>query len=313
MSRAFVTGASGFIGANLVRALVGSGDEAHVLVRPSTDLRRLNDVLPRMHLHIGSLSDTGKLTDLIRQIEPATVFHLAAASGHPRTRGARVDALRTDAMGTLNVLHSIGGRVEHLVYLGSNLEYGYVRGAVPEDAPVRPSSFRGVAKAASTMLVQHFSVAEEQPTTIIRPFHVYGAWESPGRVIPTFVRALLRGRDIAVAPAGYGRDFVFVDDLVDACLRAPAAARSPAQVFNVGSGALTTIEELVMTLSAVVGAAPKYLPERYSVAAWDEGAMFADIAKAAELLSWRPRHTLLEGLTRTVRWWNDELGSVCSA
>ncbi len=313
MSRAFVTGASGFIGANLVRALIASGSEAHVLVRPTTDLRRLAEVLPRLHVHIGSLSKRDGLTDLIRQIEPSTVFHLAAASGHPHTARARVDALRTNAMGTLNVLHSIAGRVEHLVYLGSNLEYGNARGAVTEDAPVQPSSFRGVAKAASTLLVQHFSVAEGQATTIIRPFHVYGPWEPSSRVIPTFVRELKRGRDIAVAPAGYGRDFVFVDDLIDACLRAPAAARSPAEVFNVGSGALATIEELVTTLAAVVGVAPSYTPERYSVAGWDEGAMFADIAKAANLLSWRPRHTLREGLDRTVRWWNDERETARSA
>lgn len=313
MSRAFVTGASGFIGANLVRGLLAAGDEVHVLVRPSSDTWRIADVLPRMHTHTGSLSNSRMLNKLIGQVEPSTIFHLAAASGHPRSARAQTEALRADVFGTLNLLQALRGRVEHLVYLGSYLEYGSPPSRVQEDAPVRPSSFRGVAKAASTLLVQQFSMAERQRTAIVRPFHVYGYWEPPKRVIPTFVRALLRGQPIEVTPGGHGRDFIFADDLVDVCLRAPAAARSPAEVFNVGSGVFTTIEELVITLAAVMEVTPRYLPGPYPTAGWDDGGTVADNAKGAEVLSWRPGHTLREGLAKTVRWWSDELGSVGDA
>jgi nucleoside-diphosphate-sugar epimerase len=309
VSRVFVTGGAGFIGANLVRGLLAAGDEVHLLVRPTSDLGRLAEVAPRVHIHEGSLTDRATVKAAVRRAEPSTVFHLAAASGHPRTVRQRADALRADVLGTFNLVEAMRGQVERLVYLGSCLEYERAPGPVDEDAHVRPSSFRGLAKSASTLVVQQYALAEQRPTTIIRPFHVYGPWEPGTRVIPTLIRSLLEGRPIQTAPAGYGRDFVFIDDLVQACLRAPPAARVPAEVVNVGSGALTTIESLVGILSTLIGAKPTMQTSSYPVAEWDGGAMSADVARAARVLSWRPAHSLAQGLTKTVAWWREQVAA----
>lgn len=300
----FVTGGSGFVGTNLVRMLLAGNEDVHILVRPTSDLRRLTDVLPHVRVHVGSLGSAEFLAGVMRAIAPTTVFHLAAAAGHARTHRARSAALRADVMGTLNLLHAMDGRAGRLVYLGSSLEYSASGGPLTEGSSLGPASFRGVAKAASTMLVRQFGSAHGLPTTVLRPFHVYGPWESPSRVVPVFVRALRDGRQISVPPAGYGRDFVFATDLADACVRAADVAQAAAPVFNIGSGILTSIADLVTKLAAVMRASPRWSAEPYAVAGWDGGAAYADITRAAEGLGWQPSHTLAEGLRATVEWWD---------
>ena len=175
--------------------------------------------------------------------------------------------------------------------------------ADPEDATLLPSTFRGASKAAASLLCAQMAAEAGVRAMVLRLFAVYGPWENPSRFVPTLMAALLTGRDMRLTRAGISHDFVFVGDVVDACLRAVSAtAGAPAEVVNIGTGVRTTNEALVELAQRVTGVRVRAFPGGYPERPVDSATNVADISKASRLLGWAPSHSLEEGLLATWRW-----------
>ncbi|MEW6231238.1 MAG: NAD-dependent epimerase/dehydratase family protein [Chloroflexota bacterium] len=298
-----VTGAAGFIGANLVRELLQHGATVHALVRPGTKLWRIADIIPSLNLHIVDLTNRADLQRAVNQIKPEIVFHLAVPSGYPSQPQARVDMLQTSVLGTANLLEAITPIDFHrFVHFGSSLEYGPRNKPLKESDRLEPLTFRGVAKAAATLLCQQFARANRRPVVVLRPFLVYGYWESPARLIPTAIRVALRNEEIDLTAPGYRRDFIFVKDVVESCLLAVQAERVAGEIINVGSGQQRSNEEVVEMVQAVSGQKVRVRVGAYPPRPADTPHWVADIRKAKKLLGWEPRHTLRSGLEKTIAW-----------
>ena len=138
---------------------------------------------------------------------------------------------------------------------------------------------------------------------ILRPFSVYGPWETPSRLIPSAIRAALDGLELPLTAPGYRRDLVHVDDVVDACLAAATVDVPPGEIVNVGTGQEWTNEEVVSAISAVMGREIRTRPGEYPARLSDTAHWIADTRKAEQLLGWLPRRPLRDGLEQTVRWW----------
>ena len=309
-ARALVTGASGFIGANLTRALLAVDAEVHALVRTEGVL----DVLPAdAAVHRADLRDPGALARAVVSARPDVVFHLAAGPGHPVDAAGRAAMVQDTVVGTANLLEALRGPRPRLVHVGGALEYGHCRRPLREtDAPA-PVTFRGAAKSAATLLALEHAHATGTPVTVLRPFAVYGPWERPPRFVPAVVQAALRGEPIPVTAGGEGRDYVFVGDVVDGCLLAATSPRAVGEVFNVGTGRLTTNEELVGRLAAVSGFELDVRLGAHEPRPWDAGTWVADPTKAAEVLGWQPAHDLDAGLAETVAWFAEREAPVAGA
>lgn len=301
-ARVFVTGATGFIGANLTRALVERDAEVHALVRPGASLDRIAAVVDELQLHDGDLTHAEEVDRAVRAARPDVLVHLAAPGGHPRDAPARATMLRGIVSGTANLLQAAARvRLARLVHVGGSLEYGHKRRPIRETDRLEPVTFRGAAKAAATLLALQFAREADRPVTILRPFSIYGPWEDESRFVPRAVLAALDGAELPLAE-GPRRDFLFVGDLVEATFRAASTDLPPGEILNVGSGQETSNEELVRSLARATGMRIAVRPGAFERRPWDTESWVADISKAERLLGWRPARSLEQGLRETFAW-----------
>lgn len=302
-TRTLVTGAAGFIGANLMRELIRSGAEVHAPVRSTTNLWRIRDVSPDVHLHLADLTDLEALQHIVQKIKPEVVFHLAAAGGHPPGKVERLEHLRSSVIGTANLLEALQQvDLQLLVHFGSSLEYGQRDRPLVESDFLTPVTYRGAVKAAATILCQQFVRESSNPVVILRPFSVYGYWEQPSRLIPTALRAAFFDEELTLTTLGFRRDFVFVEDVVRACILVTQTNVAGGDVINIGSGQQWSNEEVILMIEELTGRKLRVSVGTYPPRPSDTGCWLADITKAKELIRWIPHHSLRTGLEKTISW-----------
>ena len=163
-------------------------------------------------------------------------------------------------------------------------------------------TFRGAVKGASTLLALELGIETGIEVAVLRPFAVYGPGEQRPRFVPTVVTAALRGEPIRVTDGWAGRDYVYVGDVVEACLAAATVPAAVGEVVNLGSGRLTTNRELVERLAAVSGLELDVRVGGHEPRPWDTGTWVADVTRAREALAWRPTTDLDAGLALTLEW-----------
>ena len=301
MSRALVTGATGFVAANLARRLVADGDEVVLLARPGSDPWRLDAIRREVVVYEVDVTDADSVESVVATTKPAHVFHLAAHGAYSwQTDAARI--LATNVLGTLNLLESsLRHGCEAFVNTGSSSEYGFQDHAPAEHELPVPNSHYAVAKAAATLLARHFGRSSDARISTLRLYSVYGPFEEPGRLLPTLVLAALGGRLPPLADPATARDFVYVDDAVDAFLTAVERAGA-GEVYNVGSGVQTSLAELVEIAGEVFAFAPE--PEWGTMAPrnWDTSTWVANVDKIRSDLGWKGPRSLADGLRSLGEW-----------
>jgi len=303
VARAAVTGASGFVGANLARRLLADGHEVHLVLRPGHAPWRVEGLAPHAAIHLADLEDAAAAGAALRAIRPDWVFHLAAHGAYSwQTDDAAIVA--ANVTGTMNLVRAaLRAGVGALVNAGSSSEYGWKDHAPAEDEVLEPNSVYAVTKAAAGTFCRMTARAEGVPMPTLRLYSVYGPWEDPGRLMPALVRAALEGGWPPLADPAIARDFVYVDDAVDAFIRAATQPHEdPGAVYNVGSGRQTTLGELVDLTRGLFGVAaePEWggMPGR----GWDTTVWVSDPRRIAAAIGWRAATPLEDGLRATAAW-----------
>jgi nucleoside-diphosphate-sugar epimerase len=293
-----VTGGAGFLGAAVVRRLVAEGYDVHIVVRATTCLARIDDLLGKVTLHRADLADAGDVALLVRQLEPDTVFHTAATGGYARAGDAGL--FRDNVLATANVLQATAPLAHcRVIHTASSLEPGPLAVAVRESVPPAPVIPYAASKASSTLLALQAAACGRR-VAVLRPFAIYGPGEPEQRLIPTAIRAALGGTPLRLTEPGFTRDLVFVEDVVDAYLAASRAEGIDGEIINVATGLPTANEETVRTIEWLTGRPIAIAAERYPAKATDQPLWFADVSKAKRLLGWRATHTVEQGLRRTI-------------
>ncbi len=271
-----VTGATGFIGRALLARLRAEGRD--VLAIGSAQ---------------GDIGDPATLRALGRN-QVGHVVHLAGRTYVPESWGDPRGFLETNVRGTLNVLEFCRDAGASLTFLSAYL-YG-VPGRLPiaEDAPRRPNNpyalSKHLAEEACRFYADHYKLA----VTVLRPFNVYGPGQADRFLVPTVLRQVLRAQEIEVLDLKPRRDWLYVEDLVDA-MSAACHAPSGYNVYNLGSGASHSVAELIRIVQDV---AKTRLPVRSKATVRDNEIddTVADIGRARAGLKWAPRTTLEEGV-----------------
>ncbi|HUF46184.1 MAG TPA: SDR family NAD(P)-dependent oxidoreductase, partial [Vicinamibacterales bacterium] len=299
-----ITGAAGFVGANLTRRLVERGATVHVLARPSTSLWRLDDVRAQVTVHVADLTDREAVARAVAAADPAVVFHLAKHRGNP----AALDydaAWAANLRATEYLLQAVRGRrLRRFVHAGSSLEYDLARSPLCEaDAPA-PATVHGVTKAAASLLCQQFARQHGVPAVVLRFFTVYGPWEGPTRFIPAVMMAAIDRGAVQVTRDGLAHDRIHVDDVVDACERAAATGGLDGEIINVATGRQSSNEDVVSIVERLAGRPIVRAAEPFPMRAWDTSHWVADVTKARARLGWRARLSLDDGLAETYAWFS---------
>jgi UDP-glucose 4-epimerase len=295
--RALVTGGAGFIGSNLVDALLARGDDVVVLDDLSTGKRENVDGAAR--LVEGSILG-GALGEAFREAEPEVCFHLAAQADVP-TSVARPDFdAEVNVVGTVRVLEAAGEGTAVVFASTGGAIYGECERSAREDDPRRPLSPYGVAKLAGEEYLAGWNRLHGTRHGALRFGNVYGPRQEAGLeggVVAIFLNAMAAGENTTIYGDGrQTRDFVHVDDVVRALLLAPGTAG----VFNVGSGVETSVLELHERCRAVSG--DRREPTFAAVREGDVQRSVLDVSLAARELAWRPEVSLAKGLLGTWEW-----------
>lgn len=289
---ALVTGANGFVGSHVVRALLDIGARVVAMVRPNATLARLAAVR-----HSISLTNVPVAAD--------TVFHLAASGVDGRGGGTVIED--NVALTRRLLTESVSFHPRRFVHCGSCFEYGPGLKQT-ETAPLEPLNDYGVAKSACTLLVN--SHARRLPVVTLRLFTVYGPGEDRRRLIPTALSHAREGSVMPATPGHQSRDFVYVSDAVDAILRAAIAPVASGAVFNVCTGVATPIRDAVETVFDVAGggqASFGSIPQREPE--WME--LSGDPRKARDILGWQSVTGLADGVRLILA--GDQEGSTAAA
>jgi UDP-glucose 4-epimerase len=298
--RALVTGGGGFIGSNLVRALIERGDEVRVLDNFSTGNRaNLADLVDDVQIVEGELRSYERVHAATRGVE--VVFHQGALPSVPRSVQDPLTTSAVNVEGTLNVLLAARDEgIRRVVFASSSSVYGN-SGELPrvEIQNPDPISPYGVSKLAAERYCVSFARVYPLETVALRYFNVFGPNQDPtsqyAAVVPRFITAVTEDRAISVYGDGeQKRDFTFVTNVIDANLLASTADGVSGCVFNVATGRATSVNELADTIGGVLGkdVERNFRPER----AGDVRDSWAEIGRARELLAWQPRIELEQGL-----------------
>lgn len=301
MKRVLVTGGSGFVGASLVRRLLRDGHEVHLLVRSGYDPSRIQELLPDLSIHKGDLSDPTSLQETVRRIRGEWIFHLAAHGAYSWQTDTR-EIFRTNLFGTINLLEAcLAAGFESFVNTGSSSEYGFKDHAPSETELLEPNSDYAVAKASATLYCRFAAQRRNVRIVTLRLYSIYGPYEHPDRLIPTLLREGLQGRLPPLVNPDTARDYVYIDDAVEAYLLAARADFEPGALFNVGTGIQTPISEVVEIARRVldIHAAPEW--SSMAARSWDTSSWLCDNRKIVRELGWKPRFTLEQGFRETAK------------
>jgi nucleoside-diphosphate-sugar epimerase len=298
--RAAVTGASGFIGNNLARRLLREGHEVHLILRPGYNTWRLNDLAEQVSILEVDIQDVENLNDGIKNIRPDCLFHFAAYGAYSwQTDFPQM--VETNLIGTANLIQACqAAEVGAFINIGSSSEYGLKKSAPAETGHLEPNSHYAITKAAATMHCHTQDFGMHMVT--LRPYSIYGPYEEPNRLIPTLLIHGLENKLPPLVNPDVARDFVYVDDMVSACLLAASPDTESNEIYNVGTGVQTSIRQIVelsIELMAI-SAAPEWgsMENRQ----WDTQCWVADSQKIQSILGWKPKVSLKDGLLKMLEW-----------
>ncbi len=303
-----ITGGGGFIGSNLVKALLAKGEQVRVLDNFSTGKKEnIQQVLNQIDLIEGDIRDP----EIVRRAVKGSdyILHQAALPSVPRSIADPVSSTTVNIDGTVNLLVSAKEfGVKKFVMASSSSVYGDSP-TLPkrEDMTPNPLSPYALTKLAGEYYCQVFSRLYTIETVCLRYFNVFGHGQDPtsqyAAVIPKFITAVLQGHPPTVFGDGeQSRDFTYIDNVIQANLLASHSTVGDGAVFNIACGQRITLNNLLKELAAI--SSKKITPNYQSPRPGDVKHSLADISRAQKYLGFKPQVVLQEGLRKTVNWFS---------
>jgi GDP-mannose 4,6-dehydratase len=318
LKRVLITGIFGFIGSHLATKLVQEGFEVYGLARrvASRNLEVLADILQDVTLVSGDVSDYVSVRNAIKSANPDVIFHLAAISPVRDSFERPFEYQQTNYIGTMNVAHSLldlpDPQTRKLIAASTAEVYG-IQSNEPlrEELTLCPSSPYAVSKAASDLYLRMMFLSFDLNGTILRPTNSYGRKFDNSFVIEYLVTQMLKGEKIYIGAPDSVRDYMYVDDHVNAYVLAMKNAKAKGKVYNVSTTIGTSNKELVLMIARkigfdkkniVIGSYPPGYPYRPLVS--DQPSIVLDSSKIRQELNWAPKTSLSDGLDKVIDYFS---------
>ncbi len=309
-----VTGAAGFIGSRLTETLVQQGAQVRAFVRYTSrsELGLLkflpSAILSEIELVFGDLRDAEAIEQAAKRAD--LIYHLGALISIPYSYLHPVEVVQTNILGTLNILQACRKFDCRLIHTSSSEVYGTaLQVPIDETHPLQGQSPYSASKIGADKLVESYYRSFGVREVTIRPFNTYGPGQSARAVIPTIITQALTKHTVYLGNLDALRDFTYVDDTVDAFIKAGKTDGIDGETFNLGSGSEISIRDLAALIFDLIGTTPEVEvdDERIRPALSEVQRLLADNCKARQVLAWSPQVDLREGLSRTISWIREHL------
>jgi len=306
MPNYLVTGGAGFIGSNIVEALVRQGKSVRVLDNCATGkLSNLEGIINQIEFIQGDIRDLPVVREAVKDMD--YVLHQAALPSVARSVEDPIATNEVNVTGTLNVLVAAKDeKVKRLVYASSSSAYGNSP-VLPkrEDMPANPISPYAISKYAGEQYCRVFYSLYGLETVVLRYFNVFGPRQSPdsqyAAAIPIFIKAFLEEKPATIFEDGeQSRDFTFIENVVQANLLACHVESAVGEVFNIACGKRTTVNDLAGTIKKLLDSPLE--PVHGQARKGDVRHSLADITKAQRILGYEPKVDLETGVRKTIEW-----------
>lgn len=295
-----ITGVTGFIGRHLASALHTEG----VTVAGVT--RNAAHAAPIENVFIGDIRDRKFAFDLVHQVRPNIVFHLAVNKSRTGKIKDFRRCLEDNLFGTMNLIEACVGEpyIQRFVSIGTCEEYGHAEPPFREEMRESPVSVYALSKTTVTYLLQTLCRAYNVPAVVLRASLAYGPGQATDMFLPALIQALLVGERFGMSGGEQTRDYIYIDDIIEAILLASTQPKAIGEVINVSSGVAVLLKEIARLAARKIG---KYAENLLDIGKIDYRAneimdYVASNQLAGDILGWRPRTTLDDGLAATVEY-----------
>ena len=296
-----VTGATGFVGSQVVRRLLEDGEQVAALVRPDSDQRRLIDLTDGIQVLEADLDDTDAVVGHLAHVRPETCVHAAwyAEPGKYLAAPENLESLRS-SLALIEQLGAVG--CQHIVGVGTCFEYAMASAPLTEESPTRPFTLYAAAKLAFMLVAAQRLAQLDIGFAWARLFYLYGPGEDARRLVPAAIKALEAGREFATTSGDQVRDYMHIADVVSGLCA--LSHRRLTGTFNVCSGEPVTIAGLMQALGELLGRPELIRLGAYPNREWDPAYVCGDNHRLRTEAGWSQRFSLREGLADTVEWWS---------
>lgn len=312
MKKILITGGAGFVGSNIVRRLVETGNKLYLILRKDSNRTRLSSILRSVDVFENDLSDVDSLERIAKKVKPQIIMHLASSGVYSYTGmdPRSISTLLVDnVQGTINFLYATKNvGYELFINTGSCFEYGSSKIAFKENAPLHPLNAYGMTKVATTLFTDTFRKMNNLPIVTVRPFTAYGPGEDERRFISTIIRQVRNGENPSLPKEKVVRDYIFIDDVVDAYL---LIAQNPKKVtgavLNISTAKGTSLVDVAKLVTKLTGAKGIELNiGGFPIRNGEVLSLVGDPTKIKKLLGWKAKYSLVEGLKKTIEWMRSE-------
>lgn len=295
--RVLITGANGFIGGHLIDALDGLGALVTVV-----DMRHSDGKGP-VREYVGDLCDANFTETCVKECAPEIIIHLAASKDRSADIGAFSHAVSTNLTGSINLFASamkLKG-LKSAVVLGTAEEYGNNPTPFVEDMRERPVSAYSYSKLCVTRLCETLYSLHGTPFVVLRPTVAYGPGQGQEMFLPALIKTLLAKKEFPMTHGIQTRDFVYVDDLINAILSASVSPQAAGQIINIGSGNPVAIADIASKAARLLGREDLLRIGALDYRCGEAMEYYVNTSRARQLLDWTASFSLDEGLKRTVK------------
>jgi dolichol-phosphate mannosyltransferase len=302
-----VVGASGFIGANILRALLAERDDVVGTIFSGHSWRLAN--VPSRNVSFLNLQDHVSVQSLLARVSPKVVFDCSSFGAYSFEKDfARIHA--TNYVSFINFMESLMPYDLHAyIHAGSSSEYGLNSAGPAEDSPLVPNSHYAVSKASAAHAVAYYGKTCGLPIANLRLYSVYGPYEDSSRLIPVLCEHVLRKKLPPFVNPNVSRDFLFVGDAVEAFVACALRMNQSmfGESYNIGTGVETSLGDLARKAAELFGLDEEIRFDSAEGRPWDMEHWFADTLRAEQSFGWKHRVALPEGLRKARDWWGDFL------
>jgi len=289
---AMVTGATGYIGGNLCRALIRNGWEVHAIVRPTSNVQQLKLLGDSMHFHVIDPQETQEIVDIVGSVLPSTVFHLAATQRYEHSP-ADVDALLESNISLgVHVLEALcAHKVGVFINTGTYWQYS-------SDNEYDPLSLYAACKQAFQDLMVYYRNVRSVKCTTLLLSDTYGENDNRKKVLSLLLEAAYNGNELKLTPGEQSIDLVYLSDVVNAFLRADKVLKTMQRYedkYTVSSGRLVSIRQLAGLIEKYVG---NSIDAKWGAIPYSVRQIMRPATVAPLLPEWKAEITLEEGIRR---------------